>query len=100
MITNNIKVRLTAMSGVTKDLSFDTKEHVESFVAQLPNDLGVNQRVKVTCDILGIDGYLQGKKTLAQLIQEGVLVCSLIMLSLFFKIMYHASKKNIQILVK
>jgi hypothetical protein len=50
------------MSGITKDLYFQSREQVENFVSQLPNDLGKNQRVKITCDILGIDGYLQGNK--------------------------------------
>lgn len=65
MIRNNIRVRLTAMSGITKDIYFQNREQVENFVAELPNDLRVNQRVKITCDLLGIDGYLQGKKILA-----------------------------------
>jgi hypothetical protein len=61
MIRNNIKVRLTAMSGTTKDIYFQTKEQVENFINELPNELGPNQRVKITCDILGIDGYLMSK---------------------------------------
>lgn len=61
MIRNNIKLRLTAMSGNTKDIYFQTREQVENFINELPNELGSNQRVKITCDILGIDGYLMSK---------------------------------------
>jgi len=65
MINNNIRVRLTAMSGITKDIYFQTREQVEKFISELPNDLGEHQRLKITCDILGIDGYLQGRKVSA-----------------------------------
>lgn len=53
------------MSGTTKDIYFQTREQVENFVAELPNDLGQNDRLKITCDLLGIDGYLQGRKVSA-----------------------------------
>lgn len=57
-----MKVRLTTMSGTVKDIHFQTKEQVLHFIDELPNDLEKNLRLKITCDLLGIDGYLQGKK--------------------------------------
>jgi len=48
------------MSGTTHDMELPTKEHVEYFIEMYRHNLKRNQRVKVTCDILGIDGYLQG----------------------------------------
>lgn len=56
-----MKVRLTTMNGNTKDIHFQSKEQVLHFIDELPNDLHVNNRLKITCDILGIDGYIQGK---------------------------------------
>lgn len=49
------------MNGNTKDIHFQSKEQVLHFIDELPNDLHVNNRLKITCDILGIDGYIQGK---------------------------------------
>jgi hypothetical protein len=37
-----------------------TKENVNYFIKMYRDTLKKNQRVKVTCDLLGIDGYLQG----------------------------------------
>jgi hypothetical protein len=48
------------MSGSTKDINFQSREQVMKFLEQLPKDLRVNDRLKVTCDLLGIDGYVQG----------------------------------------
>lgn len=55
-----MKVIITSMEGSTRALDIPTKEMVEKFVADLPSKLNKNHRVKVTCDLLGIDGYLQG----------------------------------------
>lgn len=57
-----MKVRLTSMSGNVKDIHFQTREQVEWFIKELPNDLDADKRLKITCDLLGIDGYMQGKK--------------------------------------
>ena len=37
-----------------------TKQEVYDFIDLYKATLLKNQRVKVTCDLLGIDGYLQG----------------------------------------
>ena len=55
-----MKVTLTSMQGNTKDISLMTKQEVYDFIDLYKATLLKNQRVKVTCDLLGIDGYLQG----------------------------------------
>jgi hypothetical protein len=48
------------MSGNTKNLDLMSKQEVYDFIDLFKSTLLKNQRVKITCDILGIDGYLQG----------------------------------------
>ena len=55
-----MKLRITSMNGTTHDMELPTKENVEHFIELYRKSLKKNQRVKITCDILGIDGYLQG----------------------------------------
>ena len=55
-----MKVTLTSMSGNTHNMNLMTKQEVYDFIDLYKNTLQKNQRVKVTCDLLGIDGYLQG----------------------------------------
>jgi hypothetical protein len=55
-----MKVTLTSMLGNTKDINLMTKQEVYDFISLYRSTLKENQRVKVTCDLLGIDGYLQG----------------------------------------
>jgi hypothetical protein len=55
-----MKVTLTSMQGNTRDINLDTKELVMDFIDIYKSTLLPHQRVKITCDLLGIDGYLQG----------------------------------------
>jgi hypothetical protein len=55
-----MKLTITSMSGSTHTMELPTKEDVNYFIDMYKKNLKRNQRVKVTCDILGIDGYLQG----------------------------------------
>ena len=55
-----MKVTLTTMQGNTKDINLMTKQEVLDFIELFQSTLHKNQRVKVTCDLIGIDGYLQG----------------------------------------
>ena len=55
-----MKVTLTSMQGNTKDINLMSKQEVYDFIELYRSSLLKNQRVKVTCDLLGIDGYLQG----------------------------------------
>lgn len=59
-----MKLTITSMSGNTSSMDLPTKEDVHYFIELYRTALKRNQRVKVTCDILGIDGYLQGTKPL------------------------------------
>jgi len=55
-----MKVTLTTMQGNTRDINLMTKQEVLDFIELFKSTLHPNQRVKVTCDLLSIDGYLQG----------------------------------------
>lgn len=55
-----MKLTITSMSGATKSLQFGDKNSVYQFIDAYKNKLDKSQRVKITCDLLGIDGYLQG----------------------------------------
>jgi hypothetical protein len=55
-----MKVTLTTMSGTTKDIHLMSEADVHDFIYIFRTTLAPTQRVKVTCDILGIDGYMQG----------------------------------------
>ena len=55
-----MKVTITSMQGNTRDINLMTKEEVLDFIKIYRSTLKKNQRVKVTCDLVGIDGYLQG----------------------------------------
>ena len=52
------------MLGDTKDLEINAhnKNDVLKFIELYKNHLTKSQRVKITCDVVGIDGYLQGVK--------------------------------------
>lgn len=59
-----MKVTITTMAGNTKDINLMTKQEVYDFMHLFQSTLLPSQRVKVTCDLLGIDGYMQGGTTL------------------------------------
>ncbi len=90
-----MKVTLTSMQGNTHTISLMSKQEVLDFIELYKSTLTKSQRVKITCDLIGIDGYLQGTR-------QGLtpLVCSLFFLYIYFYFMYHTSDKNIQILGK
>ena len=48
------------MQGNTKTINLENKEQVFDFIDLYKSTLHPNQRVKITCDLVGIDGYLQG----------------------------------------
>lgn len=57
-----MKVTLTSMQGNTHNMNIMTKQEVLDFIDLYKSTLKENQRVKITCDLLGIDGYLQGTR--------------------------------------
>jgi hypothetical protein len=50
------------MAGNTRNINLNNKQEVYDFIELFKSTLQPNQRVKVTCDVLSIDGYLQGQK--------------------------------------
>jgi hypothetical protein len=57
-----MKITLTSMQGNTRTIELPNKKEVYDFIELYKSTLHTNQRVKVTCDLLGIDGYLQGTR--------------------------------------
>jgi hypothetical protein len=57
-----INLTITFVSGNTKKMSFDNKNHVEQFIAALPNNLDSTTSLHVRCDLLGISGIVRGNK--------------------------------------
>jgi hypothetical protein len=55
-----MKLTITSMTGTTRKMDFADKKSVYDFIEAYRSRLNQSQRVKVTCDILGIDGYIQG----------------------------------------
>lgn len=55
-----MKVTLTSMAGNTRNIELQNKQEVFDFIDLFKSTLQPNQRMKITCDVLSIDGYLQG----------------------------------------
>jgi len=55
-----MKLTITSMNGKEMSMDLPTKENVYYFIDMYKKTLKKNQRVKITCDLLSIDGYLQG----------------------------------------
>lgn len=56
-----MQITLTSMAGNTRKINLSSKQEVYDFIELFKSTLHSNQRVKITCDLLGIDGYLQGE---------------------------------------
>ena len=56
-----MEITLTSMQGNTRKINLMSKQEVYEFIDLYRSTLHKNQRVKITCDLLGIDGYLQGQ---------------------------------------
>jgi hypothetical protein len=48
------------MQGNTRNITLGSKQEVYDFIDLYKSTLLPSQRVKITCDILGMVGYLQG----------------------------------------
>ena len=48
------------MQGNTRNINLNNKQEVYDFIDLYKSTLQPSQRVKITCDVLSIDGYLQG----------------------------------------
>jgi len=50
------------MQGNTHTINLMSRQEVLDFIELYKSTLNKNQRVKITCDLIGIDGYLQGTR--------------------------------------
>jgi hypothetical protein len=57
-----MKITLTSMQGNTKNINLMSKQEVLDFIELYQSTLNKNQRMKITCDLLGINGFIQGTK--------------------------------------
>jgi hypothetical protein len=55
-----ITLTLTTTQGTEKKMSFDQLAQVRTFVDDLPKRLNKSTRVRVDCDLLGLNGWVQG----------------------------------------
>ena len=55
-----MKLTITNMTGTSNTMDLPDKESVYYFIDMYKKNLKKNHRVKITCDVLSIDGYLQG----------------------------------------
>ena len=56
------QIRIETVSGQTKKVNLTTKGATLDFIKTYPNHLPVGTRVKLECDLLGISGYVSGRK--------------------------------------
>lgn len=57
-----IKVTLTTVSGTTRGMEFDTKEHVLEFIELMTSTLHAGVAVCIDAPLIGIhNGWIQGK---------------------------------------
>ncbi len=55
-----ITLTLTTTQGTEKKMSFDQLAQVRTFVDDLPKRLNKSTRVRIDCDLLGLNGWVQG----------------------------------------
>lgn len=55
-----ITLTLTTTQGTEKKISFDQLAQVQTFVEDLPKRLSKTTRVRVDCDLLSLNGWVQG----------------------------------------
>lgn len=55
-----ITVTLTTVQGTEKKMSFEDIAKVQYFINYLPKSLSKSTRVRVNCDLLGLNGWVQG----------------------------------------
>ena len=55
-----INLTLTTTQGTQKTMSFDEIAKAHVFIDNLPKRLTKSTRVRVDCDLLGLNGWVQG----------------------------------------
>jgi hypothetical protein len=56
------QIRIETVSGEVKKINLTTKGAARDFIKAYPNHLTVGTRVKLDCDLLGVSGYVSGRK--------------------------------------
>ena len=57
-----MKITLTSMQGNTHNINLMNRQEVYDFIDLFKSTLNKNQRMKITCDLLGINGFIQGTR--------------------------------------
>ena len=78
------------MAGNTRTIHLMSEADVYDFIDIFKATLLPSQRVKVTCDILSLDGYLQGEKIQNTVDFQNSEICVLTIFFVFF-LMHHVS---------
>ena len=55
-----IDIKLTTTQGTQKTMSFDEIAKAHVFIENLPKRLNKRTRVRVDCDLLSLNGWVQG----------------------------------------
>lgn len=55
-----INIKLTSISGTEKIVAVDTIKHAIQYAEELPARLKKGSRVRIDCDIAGINGWITG----------------------------------------
>ena len=50
------------MQGNTHNINLMNRQEVYDFIDLFKSTLNKNQRMKITCDLLGINGFIQGTR--------------------------------------
>jgi hypothetical protein len=56
------QIRIETVSGEVKKVNLTTKGAAQDFIKAYPNHLPTGTRVKIDCDLLGVSGYVSGRK--------------------------------------
>ena len=56
-----INVIVTSISGSSAKIGLPTAEKAQEFISELPDNLKKGTRVKVTCDLLGVSTFVNGR---------------------------------------
>lgn len=56
------QIRIETSTGEVKKVNLWSKGATLDFIKSYPNHLPVGVRVKLDCDLLGITGYVSGRK--------------------------------------
>ena len=56
-----INVTVTTISGLSSKIGLPDVNKAKEFIAQLPDNLTQGTRVKVSCDLLGVSTFVNGR---------------------------------------